>query len=118
MQTLTKWRNLSEYSVNIFVYLTLCTLLALFIMVGLDLISFFPYVNNHHTEIMNSLLPIPHDTSRRFVILLALLIIILLALLKSPQVLGKLVQHVYSRTDAKITNNNEHETLHYSQEKK
>ena len=42
MQTLTKWRNLSEYSVNIFVYLTLCTLLALFIMVGLDLISFFP----------------------------------------------------------------------------
>ena len=118
MQNLTKWRNLSEYSVNIFVYLTLCTLLALFIMVGLDLISFFPYVNNHHTEIMNSLLPIPHDANRRFVILLALLIIILLALLKSPQVLGKLVQHVYARTDAKTTNNSERESLCHSQERK
>lgn len=118
MQTLTKWRNLSEYSVNIFVYLTVCTLLALFIMVGLDLILLFHYVNDHPTEIMNFLLPIPHDTNRRFVVLLSLLIINLLAILKSPQVLGKLVQHVYSRTDAKIANNNEHETLHYSQEKK
>ena len=118
MQTLTKWRNLSEYFVNIFVYLTLCTLLALFIMVGLDLISLFPYVNDHHAEIMNFLLPIPHDTSRRFVILLALLIIILLALLKSPQVLGKLVQHVYARTDAKTTSNNECEPLYQAQERK
>lgn len=71
----------------------------------------FPYVNDHHTEIMNSLLPIPHDANRRFVILLALLIIILLALLKSPQVLGKLVQHVYARTDSKTMDNNEGETL-------
>ena len=49
---------------------------------------------------------------------MALLIIILFALLKSPQVLGKLVQHVYDRTDAKTTNNSERENLYHSQEGK